>query len=137
MRAGAAGLPLVLALVAGGACAQAPAPCPRAGDVRVEQLYGLWHASFEGQARGASLLLEKHPRYAASVSGGVDRDGAQGVISGELEDGAFEIEESADGVHIAATWVGEIVDGSCGREIRGEWKRDGETRTVPFVMRKE
>jgi hypothetical protein len=29
------------------------------------------------------------------------------------------------------------VEGSCGREIRGEWKRDGAEGGTRFVLRKE
>jgi len=127
---------LMLLLAAGGAAAQTK-DCPKPLDVTPAQLFGLWRAEFDGKLPGATLLLEKHPRYADSVSGGVNRNGVQSVLSGEIEDGEFSLEESADGQHIAATWIGEIVDGSCGREIRGTWQKDGATQSVPFVMRKQ
>ena len=127
---------LMLLLAAGGATAQTK-DCPKPLDVTPAQLFGLWRAEFDGQLPGATLLLEKHPRYADSFSGGVNRNSVQGVVSGEIEDGEFSLEESADGQHIAATWIGEIVDGSCGREIRGTWQKDGATMSVPFVLRKQ
>ena len=125
-------------LCAFAACAAAAqgSDCPKPVDVTPVQLFGLWHAEVEGLPQGATLLFEKHPEYADSVTGGINRDGERGVVSGEIEDGEFSLEESADGVHIAATWIGEFVDGSCGREIRGTWQRDGETRSRPFVMKK-
>ena len=128
--------PLVLVLACTGAAAQTQ-DCPKALDVTPAQLFGLWRAEFDGKLPGATLLLEKHPRYADSFSGGVNRNGVQGVISGEIEDGEFSLEESTDGQHIAATWIGEIVEGSCGREIRGTWQKDGAAQSVPFVMRKQ
>ena len=131
-----AALALLLACAAGTAAAQAPG-CPQPLDVTPAQLFGLWRAEFDGKLPPATLLLEKHPRYADSVSGGVNRGGVQGVVSGEIEDGEFSLEESADGQHIAATWIGEIAPGSCGREIRGTWQKDGATQSVPFVMRKQ
>jgi hypothetical protein len=126
---------LLCTLAACAAAAQAP-DCPKPLEVVPAQLFGLWHAEVEGLAQGATLLFEKHPEYADSVSGGINRNGERGVVSGEIQDGEFSLEESADGVHIAATWIGEIVEGSCGREIRGTWQRDGETRSRPFVMRR-
>jgi len=127
---------LMLLLAAGGAAAQTK-DCPKPLDVTPAQLFGLWRAEFDGQLPGATLLLEKHPRYEDSFGGGVNRNGTQSVLSGEIEDGEFSLEESADGQHIAATWIGEIVEGSCGREIRGTWQKDGATQAVPFVMRKQ
>jgi hypothetical protein len=85
---------------------------------------GLW--------QGATLLLEKHPEYAASFSGAINRNGERRQVAGDIEDGEFTLEESADGVHIAATWVGDVVEGSCGREIRGTWTR-GRRRTAAAV----
>jgi hypothetical protein len=104
--------------------------------VRTSDLFGLWHATFEGLAQGATLLLEKHPEDADSVSGGINRNGERGLVAGELENGEFNLEESADGTHIFATWVGEIVAGSCGREIRGTWTRDGAASGYAFVLKK-
>lgn len=124
---------LVLSLLPLVAAAQ---ECPLAHDVKVPHLLGLWRAEVEGVAQGATLLFEKHPFYADSVSGAINRNGDRGVVSGELEDGGFSMEESADGQHIYATWIGEIVDGSCGREIRGTWQRDGAALAHRFVMRK-
>ncbi|MGE4240847.1 hypothetical protein [Ramlibacter sp.] len=110
--------------------------CPKAEDVRAVELHGLWRAEFEGVSSGATLLLEKHPEWVESVAGAINRDGARSLVSGELETGDFTLEESADGIHIAAVWDGAIVDGSCGREIRGTWTRDGETAGRAFRLRK-
>ena len=110
--------------------------CPRPADVKPQDLLGLWRAEFEGVPQGATLLLEKHREVADALGGAINRNGERGVVSGELEDGEFNLEESADGVHIFATWIGEIVDGSCGREIRGTWQRDGAPLATPFVLKK-
>jgi hypothetical protein len=109
--------------------------CPRPPEVKVPHLLGLWRAEIEG-VQGATLLFEKHPLYEDSVSGAINRNGEKGVVSGELEDGGLSMEESADGKRIFATWTGEIVDGSCGREIRGTWQRDGAAVAHRFVMKK-
>ena len=127
----------VLLVLAGcGAHAEAPAPipaasapsappaaaCPKAQDVEAGQLVGLWRAEFEGLPRGATLLLEPHREYAGSLSGEVNRDGERSRLAADLDDDGFTLEESSDGVHIAATWLGDVVEGSCGNEIRGSWE---------------
>ena len=58
-------------------------------------------------------------------------------MAGDVEDGELTLEESADGVHIAATWLGDVVQGSCGREIRGTWTLDGQQAGSPFILRKQ
>jgi hypothetical protein len=41
-------------------------------------------------------------------------------------------------VHISGTWLGDVVDGSCGREIRGTWSADGQGKDArTFVLRKQ
>ena len=99
-------------------------------------LYGLWRAEFEGLAQGATLLLERHPQWQGSLSGGINRNGLQGRISAEIEDGEFVLEESLDGEHIHANWEGRVVNGSCGREIRGLWRDPNRMQAYPFTLRK-
>ena len=114
----------------------AHAACPKAGEVTLRHLLGLWRAEFEGQAQGATLLLEKHPELAESVRGGINRDGERGEVAGDVDDGEFTLEESANGINISATWLGDVVEGSCGREIRGTWQAEGGRRALSFVLRK-
>ena len=62
------------------------------------------------------------------------------LLVGDVDDGQLTLEESLDGKRISATWVGEVVEGSCAREIRAPAGR-GPTqepparphRPVPFV----
>lgn len=125
---------LLLAACAASALAQ-PA-CPHAADVGQAQMLGLWRAEFEGVGHVATILLHKHAEYALSLSGAINRNGDRRPVAGDIEDGALTLEESADGVHIAATWIGEAVEGSCGREIRGVWTLDGQDAGQAFVLRK-
>lgn len=126
---------LVAALLAPPAWAQAP--CPHASEVGQAQLLGLWRAEVQGVGHAGMLLLEKHALYAESFSGTINRDGDRRPVAGDVEDGEFTLEESADGKRISATWIGEVVEGSCGREIRGTWTIDGEPAGRPFVLRKQ
>jgi hypothetical protein len=110
--------------------------CPAAGEVAQSHLLGTWRAEVEGRGP-ATLLLDKHPEYAQSVSGRLDRGDRRSQVAGDVEDGELTLEESADGVHITATWLGDVVEGSCGREVRGTWTLDGQPTGFPFVMRKQ
>ena len=124
-------------LLACAAPALAQPACPHASEVTSADLLGRWRAEFVEGGAGGTLLLEKHPLYALSVSGTIERAGEHSKLSGDVEDGEFTLEESADGQHIAAAWTGEVVEGSCGREIGGEWRRDGADSGTAFVLRKE
>lgn len=127
-------LPALL-LAASAGWAQQPADCPTPAETAQRHLLGFWRAEFDGGHAG-TLLLEKHPEYAESFSGMVNRNGERSRVAGDIEDGDFTLEESADGKRISATWIGEVVDGSCGREIRGTWQAEGDKLARPFVLRK-
>ena len=121
----------------GVAAANAP-DCPQATEVAQRHLLGLWHAQFEGLPRGATLLLERDPDpdLSETVRGEVDRNGERAAVAGDVDAGDFTREESRNGVNISATWLGEVVEGSCGREIRGTWRAEGENAERPFVLHK-
>lgn len=127
----------VTLLLLGAAAAAAQPACPHASEVRQADLLGLWRAEFEGQGHVGTLLLEKHAIYAESVSGSINRNGDRRLLAGDVEDGEFTLEESADGQRIAATWLGEVVEGSCGTEIRGAWTAEGDKNARAFVLRKQ
>ena len=125
---------LLAAVLASAALAQ---PCPHASEVRQADMLGLWRAELEGVGHVGTLMLQKHALSAESFSGWINRNGERRQLAGDVEDGEFTLEESADGVHIAANWVGELVEGSCGKEARGVWTVDGATSGKPFVLRKD
>jgi hypothetical protein len=110
--------------------------CPAAEEITHVQLLGLWRASFDGLDQGATLSLQSHPELAESVRGTIDRAGDKALVAGDVGDGEFTLEESVDGVGISATWTGTVIDGSCGREIRGDWQAARDATARPFVLRK-
>jgi hypothetical protein len=110
--------------------------CPAAAQTAQRHLLGLWHAQVQGWPRGATLLFEPHPDLSESVLGEIDRDGERTAVAGDVGDGDFTLEESRNGVNISATWLGDVVEGSCGREIRGTWQAEGDKTWRPFVMHK-
>jgi hypothetical protein len=129
---------LSLALLACAVGAAAQEACPHASEVKQSHMLGLWRAEFDGQGHVGTLLLEKHHTYSESVSGAINRNGDRRLLAGDVEDGEFTLEESADGKRIAATWLGEVIEGSCGREIRGTWTAEGEGQNPRrFVLRKQ
>ena len=129
-------LSLAVALLLGCTGVRA-ADCPQPDEVTSAHMLGLWRAEFEGSWYGATLLFEKHPEYAGSFRGAINRDGEKAKLAGDVEDGELTLEESNDGIRIAATWLGDVVEGSCGREIRGTWKAEGSTTERAFVLRKQ
>ena len=134
---------------AGGATAQpaqpanpAPVACPTPAEMQAVHLYGLWRAQFEGLPAGATLLFERNPDHPDGVRGQVRREDAQGRVrmdwvAGDVDDGDFTLEESADGRSIAATWIGTVSENSCGKEIRGTWTAARGGASHPFVLRKQ
>ena len=112
------------------------AACPTAVDMSHLHLQGHWRA--ELQASGATLQLGPHPELAHSVRGTVQSGGTTTQVSGDVDDGDLTLEESINGTNISATWTGRVVDGSCGKEIRGSWTQSTSPDTPqPFVLRKQ
>jgi hypothetical protein len=124
----------VLVLAASVQAAQA-ADCPIAAEFTQANLLGVWQAQVEG-AQPVSITLEKHPEFAETVRGFLERGATRIAVAGDLDDGELTLEESTDGVHISAAWLGDVVEGSCGREIRGTWRAEGTGTDRPFVMKK-
>jgi hypothetical protein len=123
---------LLLALTAGAAATA----CPKPLDVRQAHMLGTWQARIEG-GNDTTLQLARHPEYPGSFTGTALRKGQRARVAGDVIKGEFTLEESLDGTRISATWIGDVVDGSCGREVRGTWQGDGDDAPIlPFVLQK-
>lgn len=107
--------------------------CPAAADLTARDLLGLWRAEVDGRHAG-TLLLEPNPNWPGSLSGTLNRDGTRSQLAGDIEDGELTLEESADGTRISAAWIGEAVEGRCGREFRGTWQPEGRDERRPFRL---
>ena len=112
------------------------ADCPPADEVSQAHLLGTWQASIEGVAP-FTLTLVKDPEFAETVRGHLERGGQNVELAGDVDDGNLTLEESVNGRNISATWLGEVVEGSCGREIRGTWQAEGAPAAHPFVLTKQ
>ena len=124
-----------------GASIATPPTCLLPAEVQATHLYGLWNAHFDGLPGRATLLFEKSPEHPDGVRGQVRREDTIGrvrmdLVAGDVDDGDFTLEESADGRRIDANWVGTVTEGSCGQEIRGTWTRASDHAQHPFVLRK-
>lgn len=153
---------IALILIATGACPtstlaqnrpESTAACPAAADTGHLHLQGRWLATLPAPAQSeggapaqqatpatAVLQLGPHPELAQSVRGTVQRGAATVLVSGDVDAGDLTLEESVNGTNISATWIGQVVDGSCGKEIRGTWNNANPTPTAPsapFVLRKQ
>lgn len=114
------------------ASAQTPAVvCTASADMAPAQLYGLWQLVLWPQTGGSeaapastgALLFERHPEYPGSVRGNLKRttpgNDRQALVSGDVTNGEFNLDESADGVTMDAVWEGNVTASGCGQELRG------------------
>jgi hypothetical protein len=114
------------------ASATPAAVCTSPAEFSTAQLYGQWQlllwtesGSPDRPASTGTLRFERHPEYPGSVRGQLQRSldqppgsgAVQALVSGDAIDGAFNLDESADGVAMDAVWEGSPAN--CGREIRG------------------
>ncbi len=141
---------LLIAASAGGISARAEnhlkipadAACPTAAQMDQRQLQGVWHTDLPSHGGATVLRLGQHPELAGSVRGTLERAGQTAQVVGDVHQGELTLEESLDGKRISATWLGDVVEGQCGKEIRGQWSEnaaadDALEVSVPFVLRKQ
>ncbi len=128
--------------------------CLSLQSIKAPQLYGIWQVTFinppAGLPKTAVMLLEKHQEFADSLRGIVSRDlgptaantpghGSKAALAGDVEDGFVILDESSNNISISGTWNGQLVEASCGREVKGVWKDTSgsappDAPDVPFTM---
>jgi hypothetical protein len=124
--------------------------CLSAKSIKAPQLYGIWQVTFTNPPAGlpktAVMLLEQHKEFSDSLSGIVSRDGvtasghtAKAALAGDVEDGFVILDESSNNISISGTWNGQLVEASCGREVKGVWKDTSSSAPpdapeVPYTM---
>ena len=84
--------------------------------------------------------------FADSLSGIVSRNPvspaghfAKAALAGDVEDGFVILDESSNNISISGTWNGQLVEASCGREVKGMWKDSSasappDSPDVPYAM---
>ena len=118
-----------------------PVACPQALDVTALHLYGAWQARWDGVSEAATLTLGRSEDHPDGLRGTIRRPAgqspAQALVAGDVDNGAFTLEESIDGRAISATWSGSFADQACGKEIRGTWTDTATRIERAFVLRKQ
>jgi hypothetical protein len=110
----------LVALAALSGCTTLPRNCPAPADVQPEQLHGIWTVQLNGAGPYWSLQLGPHPEHRGSLRGELIQGAQRYPVVADLDKGEFTLEESHDGQRIAATWLGDVVAGSCAQALRGE-----------------
>lgn len=96
-----------------------------------KQLQGEWIGSVTGSDEAARMVLGPHPEWDGNVKGSINRPGSSYPMVGDLNQGTVTLEESADGSRITGTWLGEVVEGSCGTEIHGSYLEEKMFHRAP------
>jgi hypothetical protein len=118
---------LLLPLGAAAQAQQTASGCSVPEHLPPAQLSGLWELTLWPESpretqvvSEGALLLEPHPDYAGSVRGDLKRSSAgndlQAVVSGDVTEGSFHLDESEDGERMSAVWDGTAQD--CAGRIR-------------------
>ncbi len=123
------------ALLALSGCISLPPACPAPADIQPEQLHGVWTVQMDGSGPHWTLQLGPHPEHRGSLRGELTQGALRYPVVADLDRGEFTLEESHDGQRIAATWLGEVVAGRCGRALQGERIGPQERRQVFRMQR--
>ena len=130
-RTGCLGALVVLLALSG--CTSLPTACPAPAEVKPEQLHGIWTVQLDGAGPPWTLQLGPHPEHPGSLRGELTQGAQRYPVVADLEKGEFTLEESHDGQRIAATWLGDVVAGSCGRVLQGQ-RIGPQERRQAFLM---
>ena len=124
----------LIAILALSGCTTLPPACPAPADVKPEQLHGVWTVQLDGSGPPWTLQLGPHPEHQGSLRGELKQGTLRYPVVADLEGGEFTLEESHDGARIAATWLGTVVAGSCGRALQGQ-RIGPQERRQAFLIR--
>lgn len=113
-------------------------PCPTAAEISAEGLIGSWTVELHGQPPERwSLTLLAHPEHTGSLKGRLLQGTRTAEVVADWDEGEFTMEESHDGLRIAATWLGTASEGQCGRQIEGMRQADAAPASpTRFTMRR-
>jgi hypothetical protein len=123
----------LVVLLALSGCTSLPTACPAPAEVKPEQLHGIWTVQLDGTGTPWTLQLGPHPEHQGSLRGELTQGTLRYPVVADLEGGEFTLEESHDGQRIAATWLGTVLAGSCGRVLQGQ-RIGPQERRQAFLM---
>jgi hypothetical protein len=112
--------------------------CVAAKDLVNTDLFGAWSLLLEGGGSSvvARMQLQRNPEFAESLAGNYSIGDKKFEVFGDIEEGAFDLEESANGKDISAIWKGRVVEGSCGQTILGTRRNVADNSEQSFVLRR-
>ena len=116
-----------------------PAPvCIASKDLANTDLFGAWSLLLEGGGNSivTRLQLQRNPEFAESLAGSFQMGEKKFEVFGDIEDGALDLEETANGADISAIWTGRVVEGSCGQTILGTRRSVADNAEQSFVLRR-
>lgn len=114
------------------------ARCPAIADLQNTDLFGAWSLLLEGGGKSVvtRMQLLRNPEFAESLAGSFNLDGKTFEVFGDIEAGAFDLEESGNGKDISSIWKGRVVEGSCGQTILGTRRNVADNSEQSFVLRR-
>ncbi len=114
------------------------AACTAAKELVNTDLFGAWSLLLEGGGSSVvtRLQLQRNPEFAESLAGSYTVGDKKFEVFGDIEEGAFDLEETANGADISAIWKGRVVDGSCGQTILGTRRNVADNTEQSFVLRR-
>ena len=114
------------------------ASCVAAKDLANTHLFGVWSLLLEGSSSSivTRLQLQRNPEFAESLAGSFQIEDKKFEVFGDIEEGVFDLEETANGADISAIWKGRVVEGSCGQTILGTRRNVTDNTEQSFVLRR-
>jgi hypothetical protein len=58
----------------------------------------------------------------SAPGGRVAGHASRAQLAGDIEGGTLMLDESSNGINLTGSWDGQVVEGSCGRTVKGLWK---------------
>ena len=112
--------------------------CVSAKDLVNTDLFGAWSLLLEGGGSSivTRLQLQRNPEFAESLAGSFLLGDKKFEVFGDIEEGAFDLEETQNGSDISAIWKGRVAEGSCGQTILGTRRNVADNSEQSFVLRR-
>ena len=82
------------------------------------------------------IQFQRNPDYPESLVGVMFQGQVKHLLAGDVDEGLFTLEESTDGQHISANWVGRFQARDCGRSVSGNWISATGNQQWAFTLRR-
>ena len=82
------------------------------------------------------IQFQRNPDYPESLVGVMFQGQVKHLLAGDVDEGLLTLEESTDGQHISANWVGHFQARDCGRSVSGNWISATGNQQWAFTLRR-